>query len=134
MKNRYEIDFYSFYDISGMQEHLEKMASKGWFLDKITYYYWHYHKGEPKQLHYSISYYAKASNFESEPSDGQLTFQEYCEYAGWKLVAYNAKLQVFANENGNPTPIHTELKYEIEEIKRLAKQFFFLIYMLLLLP
>ena len=124
MKNRYEINFYSFYDISGMQAHLEKMASKGWFLDKITNTFWCYHKDEPKKLHYSISYYAKASAFESEPSDGQLTFQEFCEYAGWKLVAYNATLQVFANEKADPTPIHTEPQYEIDEIKRLAKRYF----------
>ena len=124
MKKRYEISFYSFYDISGMQEHLEKMASKGWFLDKITNTFWCYHKDEPKKLHYSISYYAKASAFESEPSDGQQTFQEFCEYAGWKLVAFNATLQVFANEKEDPTPIHTEPQYEIDEIKRLAKRYF----------
>lgn len=124
MKNRYEISFYSFYDISGMQAHLEKMARKGWFLDKITNSFWVYRKGEPKELNYSISYYAKASAFESEPSDGQQTFQEFCEYAGWKLVAFNATLQVFANEKQNPTPIHTEPQYEIDEIKRLAKRYF----------
>lgn len=124
MKNRYEINLYSFYDISGMQEHLEKMARKGWFLDKITNAFWCYHRDKPKQLHYSISYYAKASAFESEPSDGQQTFQEFCEYAGWKLVAFNATLQVFANEKDNPVPIHTEPQYEIDEIKHLAKRYF----------
>ena len=35
MKYRYEYPLYAFYDHTGMARHLEKMAQKGWMLEKI---------------------------------------------------------------------------------------------------
>lgn len=121
MKRKWEVNLYSFYNVTGMQLHLEHMAQKGWFLDKITNYRWCYHKAEPKKLHYAVSYYAKASAFEPEMSEGQQTFQEFCDHAGWHVAAGNAKLQVFYNEAEDPTPIYTDPESELSAIGAMAK-------------
>lgn len=121
MKTKTELSLYSFYNLSGMKLHLEHMAQKGWFLDKITQFGWHYRKGEPKELTYAVSYYAKASAFEPEISEGQQTFQDFCEHAGWHLAAGNAKLQVFYNEQEYPVPIYTDPESELEAIEAVAK-------------
>ncbi len=121
MKTKTELSLYSFYNISGMKLHLEHMAQRGWFLDKITQFGWHYRKGEPKKLTYAVSYYAKASAFEPEVSEGQQTFQDFCEHAGWHLAAGNAKLQVFYNEQEDPVPIYTDPESELEAIEAVAK-------------
>ena len=41
MKKR-ENNLYSFYDRSGIQQHLERMASKGWMLEKMGRSIWTY--------------------------------------------------------------------------------------------
>ena len=65
MKNRREIFSYTFYDLDGMERHLEQMASKGWMLMKITNWGWCYERCEPKVVHFTVSYYPKASAFET---------------------------------------------------------------------
>ena len=119
-KRKYEINPYSFYDLTGMQKHLETMAAKGWFLDQMTNLTWRYHRDTPKKLHYCVSYYLKASVYEPEPSEEQQAFQELCEHAGWNLAAQNGKMLVLCNERPNPVPVHTDPMDEIEAIEEIS--------------
>ena len=58
----------SFFDHTGISTHLEKMAARGWMLEKITNMGWIYHRIEPENIHFAVSYYPKASEFNPEPS------------------------------------------------------------------
>ena len=122
MTKKWEFPCYSFYDVKGIEKHLVTMAAKGWMLEKLGGYGWRYVRCEPKKLHFTVTYYPKASAFDPEPTDGQQTFEEFCEYSGWHLVASNAKLMVFVNEKENPVPIHTEPGTELEIMERMGKQ------------
>ena len=104
-----------------MERHLAHMAEKGWMLERISSFGWHYRKIEPKNLHFTVSYYPKASAFEAETCEGQQIFQDFCQHAGWKLAACNAKLQVFYNEAVDPIPIHTESATELANIEKSIK-------------
>ena len=56
MKYRYEYPLYAFYDHTGMARHLEKMAQKGWMLDRIhTNGLWRYRRIEPQTLHFAVT-------------------------------------------------------------------------------
>ena len=127
---KYELNLYSFYDVNGMERHLEDMARKGWILDSLKGGLWCYRKAEPQALHYTVSYYAKASAFEPEPSDGQLTFQEFCDRSGWRLTGFTAKLMVFVNDQENPVPIFTDPHSEPEAITQSCKWMVFPYWML----
>ena len=127
---KYELNTYSFYDINGMEAHLEVMAQKGWILDSFKGGIWCYRKETPKALHYTVSYYAKASAFEPEPSEGQQTFQEFCDHSGWRLAASSAKLMVFVSDRDNPVPIFTDPHSELEAITESCKWMIFPYWML----
>lgn len=72
MKNtKRRIEPLSFFDHTGISAHLEKMAAKGWMLEKITNTGGVYRRMEPKTMHFSVSYYPKASKFDQEPSEEQ---------------------------------------------------------------
>ena len=122
MTKKYEFPCYSFYDIKGIEKHFEKLAAQGWMLENLGVNCWRYVRCEPKKLHFTVTYYPKASAFDPEPTEGQQTFEEFCEYSGWHLVASNAKLMVFANEKENPVPIHTEPGTELEVMEQIGKQ------------
>ena len=47
---RWELNLYSFYDHTGMERHLEKMAAKGWLLESIGTTLWRYRRIEPQRL------------------------------------------------------------------------------------
>ena len=125
--------FFSFYDVDGIERHLEQMAERGWFLETAGSFLWTYRRGGPKALHYSLIYYPKASAFEPEKSDGQQTFEEFCDHAGWKTVASNAQLLVFANEREDPVPIHTDPEVELESIEAMSRRVVWSWYVLIVL-
>ena len=37
-----EFSLYQLYDYQGVEHHLEAMAAKGWRLERIGPYFWHY--------------------------------------------------------------------------------------------
>lgn len=41
-------EWFSYYDHTGLEAHLERMAERGWLLEKIGNFTWHYRRIEPK--------------------------------------------------------------------------------------
>ena len=122
----------SFFDHTGISRHLEKMAAKGWKIEKIVNTGWVYRRMEPKKLHFAVSYYPKASEFDPEPSEEQKMFHDFCAHTGWQLACTSAQMQIFYNENENPIPIETEPELELQAIHASAKKSFIPSYILLL--
>ncbi len=118
------VEIYSFFNRDAICRHLEKMAAKGWMLEKMTSFTWIYRRIEPKHYCFSVIYDSGVSGFESEPSERQKRFYEFCEYAGWKLACTAEQMQIFYNEQKEPTPIETEPKLELEAIEKCAKKRF----------
>lgn len=111
---------FSFYDHTGMEKHLEKMARKGWMVEELSNTTWRYRKIEPKKLHFSVSFDTRASDFEPEPTEEQMIFQEFCQRSGWKLAAASGRMQIFYNEEENPLPIQTDPEMEVQMVGKLA--------------
>ena len=123
MRNtRYEYNFYSFYDHTGMERHFEKMAAKGWLIEKLGYF-WRYRRIEPQALRFSVVYYPEASEFDPmKPSEGELTFYDFCAQAGWIKAASRAQMNIFYNENADAVPIETDAALQVETLHRSMKK------------
>lgn len=133
------LEQFLFYDYTGIERHLEKMASKGWQLHKITRFGWEYRKAELRQLTYTVTYFSEASQFNPYPTENQQTFYEYCKDAGWRLAAQWGQMQIFCTERENPTPIETDGSVKLKAIHRAMKKnflpsniFMFLMYLFLI--
>lgn len=113
---------FSFYDHTGMEKHLEKMAQKGWMLEELTSFGWKYREIQPQKLHFSVSFDTRATEFEPEPTEEQYTFQEFCQRSGWKLAAASGQMQVFYNEEEDPLPIQTDPEMEVRMVGKLARR------------
>ena len=74
-----------YFDHTTMEQHFEKMARKGWILDRMGIF-WHYRRSEPKELRYAVGYFP-GSGVYAPPTGEELTFEEYCQIAGWELAA-----------------------------------------------
>ena len=120
------LEFFSFYDHTGIEAHLERMAQKGWLLEKIGNFTWHYRRIEPQALTFSVCYFPKASLFDPGPSEEQEMFYDFCRHTGWTLAAASAQMQVFYNERANPVPIDTDPALEVDAIHKSAKKSFLL--------
>lgn len=123
---RYELNLYSLYDHTGMERHFEKMAAKGWMIEKLGDL-WRYRRCEPKQLRFSVAYYPDGSEYDPlTPSEEEQTFWDYCASAGWTKVAYRAQMHVFCNEEESAVPIETESAVQVETLHRAMKREFLL--------
>ena len=130
---RWELNLYSFYDHTGMERHLEKMAAKGWLLESIGTTLWRYRRIEPQKLRFSVAYYPDATESDPiAPSEGELTFWDYCAQAGWVRAANRAQLHIFYNTDENAVPIETEAVTQVETLHRAAKKSYLLSQWLLL--
>lgn len=115
------MELVSFYDHTGIERHLTRMARKGWKVEKINNYFWTYRRIEPQELQVAVTYFPKASDFDPFPSGEQQTLIDYCEETGWELACTWFQMQVFYSERENPTPIHTEPELEVRIIHQACK-------------
>ena len=127
------MEYISFYNHTGLEDHFTKMAKKGWLIESISNFYWTYRKIEPKDLHFCVTYYPRASDFDPGPSEEQQTFHDFCAHTGWQLTCTWHQMQVFYNENEDPVPIETDPELELENLHRYAKKTALKTYPLLLL-
>lgn len=125
------IEFFSFYNHTGIEEHLTNMAKKGWMIESITNVSWTYRKIEPKEIHFTASYYPRASDFDPEPTEEQKEFNDYCARTGWQYVCSWFQMQIFCNEAENPLPLDTDPIMEVDNIHRACKKNFLIGYWLL---
>lgn len=125
------MEFFSFYNHTGIEEHLSKMAQKGWMIESITNVSWTYRKIEPKKICFTASYYPRASDFDPEPTEEQKEFNDYCARTGWQYVCSWFQMQIFCNEAENPLPLDTDPIMEVDNIHRASKKNFLIGYWLL---
>ena len=126
------MEFISFYDHTGLEKHFAKMARKGWLIEGISNLYWTYRKIEPQDLHFCVTYYPKASDFDPEPTEGQQRLLDFCAHTGWKLCCTWFQMQVFCNERENPLPLDTDPITEVDTLHRACKKNFLIGYYFLL--
>ncbi|MBR1812225.1 MAG: DUF2812 domain-containing protein [Lachnospiraceae bacterium] len=129
---KHRLEFFSFYDHSGIEKHLGEMAEKGWLLKEIKRVTWVYRRIKPKKLHFAVTYYPNASDFDPEPQEGQMIYRDYSEYAGWKFVCQSAQMQIFYNEEEEPIPLETDPVVEVQTIHKAAKKSFLLPHFIIL--
>ena len=113
---------FSFYDRTGMERHFAKRAAQGWLLEEISPWCWKYRAIPPRQMHFTVTYYLRASSFDPEPTEEQQTFHDFCAHTGWQLAAASGQMQVFYNDREDPLPIETEPEMELRTIGKMARK------------
>ena len=117
-----ELNLYAFYDHTGLERHLEKMAANGWMLEAVGTYALRYRRCEPKKLRFAVVYYPKTDSFcPDEPNHENLTFWDYCAGAGWQIVTQHGDTHIFYNEDLDAVPIETEAVVQVETMERAKK-------------
>ena len=76
------IEVRSFYDRTGIERHLEKMAAKGWMIERVDGFGWRYRRIEPQQLRFAVTYFPKASEFDPGPTEEQQVYHDMAEKTG----------------------------------------------------
>ena len=113
------------YDYSLIERQLTKLAAEGWHLEKIGTLGWKFRRGEQKAVRYAITYAPSASAFNSRPTEAEEDLSDLCAQAGWVRVATMAQLHVYRNEDPNATPLETDERERLKNIRKTMKKHFF---------
>ena len=116
------VPMYSFYDRTGIQNYLEAQAAKGWMLEKAGTIFWKFRRCEPRKLKFSVVYFPEADICDPVPGEGEQTFREFCEHAGWHFAASQAQMMIFFSTASNPVPIDTDPVIEVQNIHKSMKK------------
>ncbi len=111
-------DFFYIYDYDAIAAHLEKMAARGWLIEKIGPFFWKYRKIEPQKLKFHVSYYAVTSGFDPEPTSKEGELAALCGRSGWRLAARTPRIQILCTSDPNPAPVVTDPEPELAVIHR----------------
>ncbi|MDE6934856.1 MAG: DUF2812 domain-containing protein [Oscillospiraceae bacterium] len=113
-----QINLYQINDCEAIAGHLEKMAAKGWLLEKVGNWGWTFRRAEPCQVRYCITFFPGASVFDPGPTGDQETYIDYCAAAGWEFVSSYGPAQYFRSTRPDPVPIETDEAAKLRAIHR----------------
>jgi len=121
---RKRIMFFRFDNYEKTEKKLEKLASKGLFLEECGSFLWTFRKGKPQKVKYTVTYFPEGSVFNPGITDKQQTYFDYAEAAGWNFVTGFNQMQIFTSKADNPIPFETDEKEKLENIKQCMKKSF----------
>lgn len=113
-----QLNWYQINDCEAVARHLEKMAARGWLLEKADNWGWIYRRSAPAQVRYCITFFPEASIFDSGPTGDQETYIDYCAAAGWEFVSSYGPAQYFRSTRPDPVPIETDEAAKLRAIHR----------------
>ena len=119
---KYCFEQFALYDQFAIQKKLEAMALQGWLIEKVGNFLWKYRRIEPKKLHITVTYVPNVSEFDPVITDNQQMIEEFAKKDGWNLACRWGKMQIFYNEEENPTPMETDAVIQVETIHRAMKK------------
>lgn len=130
-----QLFWYQVDDGEAIARHLEKMARKGWLLEDVDNWCYHFRRSEPAEVRYAVTFFPDASVFDFGLAEGQDTYVEYCRAAGWELAAAYGPIQYFRTDRAEPIPIETDEAVKLKAVRRtMRKTFVFSHGLLLVLP
>ena len=98
--------------------YLNHMARQGWhfkeFRSKLVF-----EKGEPENSVYAVEIFTDGTEHDMQPSYKAMSFAEYCEAAGWKLVDQRVKWCVLKQIREDAVPIFTD-EERFENVKSVS--------------
>lgn len=118
----YRVVFFSPYQREAIAGYLEKMAARGWLLDKAGNTIWRFRRIEPKKLRVEVVFFPDASAFDPGPTPELLNMEEYCAKDGWTVLARWGQAQIFINQREDPTPIETDPVTQVKILHRAMKR------------
>ena len=83
MKRKYEYNFYEPYQYEDLQEHLERMATRGWILERMDPHFLVYRRGGPGLIRYALAYHPEVADMDSSRLPRLEDYAYLCRRAGW---------------------------------------------------
>ncbi len=118
---KYRMESYQLFEYQALEEHLERMARRGWQLEQVGNFFWKYRREDPRATSYAVTYLPELSAFDPEVTSASRTLDEYCEEAGWEKVCDWTQMQIYRTDQTDPVPLETDEAVRLRTIRDYPK-------------
>ncbi len=124
MNFKIENNYLNISNYPSIERHFEKMASKGWLINKIIAgSLFIYKKIEAEELDFSISPYEVETAFTRKSKRELEEFQTVCKNVGWNYATKTYDLHIYFKEKGTEAvPIQTDEEEEFKTLEIIGKK------------
>lgn len=124
MNFKIENNFLDITNYPSIERHLEKMASKGWLINKIIQgNIFIYKKIIPERLEFSITPYEIETSFTKKSKEELEEFNSVCESVGWNYATKSYDLHIYFKEHGaEAMDIQTDEEEEFRTLEFIGKK------------
>lgn len=123
---KYRMESYQLFEYQALEEHLERMARRGWQLEQVGNFFWKYRREDPRTTSYAVTYLPELSAFDPEVTPASRTLDEYCEEAGWEKVCDWTQMQIYRTDQTDPVPLETDEAVRLRTIRRSVRKSYLL--------
>ncbi|NBI30519.1 DUF2812 domain-containing protein [Chengkuizengella marina] len=102
------------FDYKAVNEYLEKMAEKGWMLQKVGRYTAQFKAIEPQSIKFYVDVFP-GSVLSADNNQELINYRDLCEESGWIFVDDYYQLQIFFAPSDTSTPIPIQTDKVIEQ-------------------
>lgn len=110
-------EFFSLFDYTALEAHLEKMSEKGWLLERPGPFFWSYRRIAPQKLRFHVSYFPYASRFDPEPTPALAEYDDFAAHTGWQKCASMEFVQIFYAADETPMPMETDPALRLASVR-----------------
>lgn len=110
------------YEQQDIEALLEKQAAQGWLLTKLGSWFWTFTETEARPLRFSVTYFSKATEYDSLPTEEQQDKEDLCAQSGWHLAARRHDMQVFYTADTGALPLETDPVVRVEQLHKAMVQ------------
>lgn len=96
LDTRYSPALFSLFDYQSVEQHLEKMAAKGWKIEKSGSFLWKFKRDIPQKKKYSVVFSKDTSDHEPFPTEEQNMLRCMSEEEGWTKEAEWKQMHIFS--------------------------------------
>lgn len=122
---------FSLYDPQSIADRLHKMAEQGWMLTRAGRLFWQFRRCTPRSLRFSVTYFADVSDFDAEPTEGELDKTALCAADGWTLLLRTGVMQIFYTDDPDAVPLETDPVTQVDNMDRAVRKGVLYTYLLL---
>lgn len=123
LDTKYSPSLFSLYDYERVEEHLHKMAAKGWQIDKTGSFVWRFKKSIPTNKKYAVVFSKDTSDYDPYPSEGQKMLKYMSEEAGWNKETEWKQMQIFSSTDMNQE-LETDEQVKLYSIRKSMRKTF----------
>lgn len=117
-KTKYLPNIFAPIDSTALEHCLKQQMKKGWVPDRITPNAIRFHRTDPKDAAFAVTYLPYANEYDPKMPFAQEVYIDMCSEEGWELLLIKGSMHVFMHDDPDAVPVETDEELKLRMLER----------------